>query len=105
MKKKPRNNLRGKKRVERSESRYVLGFCVDLEWANKIEFLELTSILKEQGMEFLFEFAFNNALVSLAMDEFCANFVNTNGTCTTEVRGKKIRFNQRNCFLSEFSSR
>ena len=23
-----------KKRVERSESRYVVGFCVDLEWAN-----------------------------------------------------------------------
>ncbi|XP_057248878.1 pectinesterase inhibitor 10-like [Beta vulgaris subsp. vulgaris] len=35
-------------------------------------------------MEYLFENAFNNALVPLAMDEFCANFTNTDGICTTE---------------------
>ena len=66
MRKKPHNQLRGKKklhmssysskkRVERSDSRYVLGFHVDLEWAKKAKFTELTNILEEQGMEHLFE--------------------------------------------------
>ena len=45
-------------------------------------------------MEYLFETAFINALVPLAMDEFCANFNNTDGICTTEVRGKKIKFSK-----------
>ena len=40
-------------------------------------------------MKYLFEIAFNNALVLLARDEFCANFINTDGVCTTEVRGRK----------------
>ena len=56
-----------------------------------VEFLE---IQKEHGMEYMFETGFNNLLVPLKIDEFCANFVNDNGVCTSEVKGKKIKFNQ-----------
>ena len=78
----------------RSNSRYVLGFCVDLECVKKVQFNGLIKILKEQGIEYLFETVFNNVLLPLAMDEFCANFIITNRVCTTEVRGKKINFFQ-----------
>ena len=84
-----------KKRVERSDSRYVLRFCVDLKWANKVQFNKLLEILKEQGMEYLFLTAFNFALVPLAMNKLCANFINADGVCTTKVRGKKIKFSQK----------
>lgn len=44
--------------------------------------------------EYLFETEFNNSLVPLGMDEFCAKFVNIDGVCTSEFRGKKIKFTQ-----------